>query len=273
MSSSHTHAKSLYLGALIATGIVFTTYGVIYYFPTTSIWKDILLYLITIVAALWSAITATMLRKAYHAEPHLRRVWWNFSLALWLWTIAELLSAYQALSSASASPGIADAFWLLAYLFFGIALYAQYNLSLTLPKWQIRAIFAVTLALTLALTISLAYLLAYQQREAPSLYTFISAFYPAADLAVGLGALYIAYLMRGGIFHFPWLAMLLFAISDALYAWLFNFGQYQALIEQSAWPQYLTDSLYLFAYLAIGLACFTQWLTLQYGFFFYAEKS
>lgn len=273
MSSPHSRATSLFLGTLIATWLAFIAYGVIYFFPIVSIWKDIGLNLLIITAALWSAITATMLWRAYRADPPLRRVWINFSLALWLWTIAEILWAYQTFSSGNAGPGIADIFWLFAYLFFGIALYAQYKLILTPPKWQGRTIFAAILALTLTLAIAFAYLLAYQQQEHLTLYIFITAFYPAADLAIGLGALYIAYTFRGGIFNRPWLAMLLFALSDALYTWLFSLGQYQALIEQSTWPQYITDSLYLFAYLAVGLGCFTQWLTLRYGFLSYAEKS
>lgn len=273
MSSPHSRAQSLYLGALIGIGLVFTTYGVIYYFPTVSIWKDILLYLITIIAALWSASTATMLWKAYQADPNLRQVWQNFALALWLWTIAETLWTYQAFSSTSIDFGVADIFWLIAYLFFGIALYAQYKLILTPPKWQGRAVLAAILVLTLALSISFASFLAHQQQETITFYTFISAFYPAADLAVGLGALWIVYSMRGGMFGRPWIAMFFFVVADALYAWLFNLGQYQALIEQSTWPQHLTESLYLFAYLFIGLGCFTQWLTLRYGFFFHAKKS
>lgn len=273
MSSPHSRATSLFLSTLIATGLAFIAYGVIYFFPIVSIWKDIVSNIIIITAALWSAIAATMVWRIYRTEPELRRVWGNFALALWLWTAAELIWTYQALSSQDVGVGIADIFWLLAYPFFGIALYAQSKLILAPSKWQRRTIFAVILAFTFGLALAFAYLLAYWRQETLTLHTFVNAFYPAGDLAIGLGALYIAHLLRKGVFSLPWLTMFLFALSDALYAWLFNIGQYPALIEQSTWPQYLTDSLYLIAYLAIGLASFVQWLTLRYGFFFYAEKS
>ncbi|MFO3796638.1 MAG: hypothetical protein ACK8QZ_05045, partial [Anaerolineales bacterium] len=206
------------------------------------------------------------------SDPPLRHLWLNFSLALWLWTIAELLWAYKEIFSGVAGLGLADIFWLIAYIFFGIALYAQHKLILRSSEWQGRAVFAAIIAITSGLTILFAYILAHQRQEAFTLPLLVHAFYPAGDLAIGLGALSIVYLFRGGVFNRAWLAMFLFALSDALYAWLFNIGQYQALIEQSIWPQYVIESLYLFAYLAIGLGCFTQWLTLRYGFF-YAKKS
>ncbi|MFN3741320.1 MAG: hypothetical protein ACK4VW_01450 [Anaerolineales bacterium] len=272
MSSLRSRATSLFFGSLIATGLTFIAYTAIYFFPIVSIWKDIASSLIILVAAMWSAIAATMVWKLYRAEPDLRRVWGNFALALWLWTAADLIWTYQAFSSQGIQVGIADIFWLIAYPLFGIALYAQSKL-LALQKWQRRAMFAAILASAFGLAFLFAYLLGYQRQETPTLHTFVNAFYPAGDLAIGLGALYVASLLWGGVLSLPWLAMFLFALSDALYAWLFHIGQYQALIEQTTWPQYVTDSLYLLAYLVIGLGCFTQWLTLRYGFFSYAEKS
>ncbi|MEJ5239886.1 MAG: hypothetical protein WHS87_01645 [Anaerolineales bacterium] len=273
-SSNPQRAFSLFTIALIATGIIFVVYGVAYFAPSNStVWKDYVTNLLIVLAAIWSAIIATLLWKAYQADPPLRRVWFNFSLALWLWSLAEILWTYQVLSLQEINIGIADAFWVLAYFLFEIALYAQYKLILTPPKWQGRVVFATLTSLTIGLTLLFAWFLSRQQGEALTLPALINAFYPIGDLAIGVGALYIGYLFRGGLLNRPWLAMFLFALSDGLYAWLFNIGQYSALVEQSTLAQYITDSLYLVAYLAVGLGCFMQWLTLRYGFFLHAPKS
>jgi hypothetical protein len=73
------------------------------------------------------------------------------------------------------------------------------------------------------------------------------------------------------MFSRPWLGMLLFAIADSLYAWM-NLSRADYLLESGSLTLYVADSLYLSAYLAVGLACFMQWLILRYGFF-YATKS
>ncbi len=273
-SSNQQHAFSYFLTSLIVAGMIFVAYGVIYFVPSSStLWKDYATNLLIVLAAVWSAIAATLLWRAYQTDPSLRRVWFNFSLALWLWSLAEIFWTYDVLSSQEIKIGIADIFWILAYFLFGIALYAQYKLILTPPKWKGRAVFAILTSLTIGLTLLFAWFLSRQQREALTLPALINAFYPIGDLAIGVGALYIGYLFRGGIFNRPWLAMFLFAISDGLYAWFFNIGQYPAIIEQSNLAQYVTDSLYLVAYLAVGLGCFMQWLTLRYGFFLHATKS
>ncbi len=275
MSSSNLQrAFSLYLIALLVSGIIFVAYGVVFFVPSSStLWKDYVSNLLIVLAAVWSAITATLLWKEYQTDPSLRRIWFNFSLALWLWSLAEIIWTYNTLSSQEIKIGLADAFWVLAYFFFGIAFYAQYKTLLIPPKWQGRAVFAALTFLTIGLTFLFAWFLSRRQGEALTLPVLLNTFYPIGDLAIGIGALYIGYLFRGGIFNRPWLTMFLFAISDGLYAWLFNIGQYSAIIEQSNLAQYVTDSLYLVAYLAVGLGCFMQWLTLRYGFFFHAKKS
>lgn len=273
MSSSNLQrALSLYLIALLVSGMIFVAYGVVYFVPSSST-KDYVTNLLIVLAAVWSASAATLLWRAYQTDPFLRRVWFNFSLALWLWSLAEIIWTYNVLSSQEIKTGIADIFWILAYFVFGIALYAYYKLLFLPPRWQGRVFFAAIVSLTIGLTLLFTWFLSRGQEEGLSVKTLVNAFYPVGDLAIGIGALYIGYLFRGGIFNHPWLAMFLFAVSDGLYAWLFNIGQYSAIIEQSNLAQYVTDSLYLVAYLAVGLGCFMQWLTLRYGFFLHATKS
>ncbi len=257
--------------ALITSGLLFISYGVIYFFPSAGEWKSVSTNLLFVVAALWSTLAAGMLWLAYRPDPGLRRVWFSFTVALGLWTLAEGAWSIQAILSGSKGLGIADVFWASGYLFFGIALYAQYKLILLPPKWQDRIVFAVILLLPLILSFSFAITLARYRGETLNIGHWLAAFYPVGDLAIGMGALYIAYLFRGGMYTHPWRAIILFAIADGLYAWL-NLNQAEDLLKSGSWGLYVSDSLYITAYLIIGLACFMQWLILRYGFF-YATQS
>jgi hypothetical protein len=110
-----------------------------------------------------------------------------------------------------------------------------------------------------AISFSFAFLLARYRGETLNLENWLAAFYPVGELAIGAGALYIAYLFRGGMFSRPWLGMLLFAIAESLYAWM-NLSWADYLLESGSLTLYVANSLYLSAYLAVGLACFMQWL-------------
>jgi hypothetical protein len=261
----------LWNAALIAAGAIFVSYGVIFFFPSEGEWKVVSTDLFFMVAALWSTVTAALLWHVYRPDPGLRRIWFSFAVALGLWCLAEAIWTLQNVLSGPPGLGIADIFWVSGYLFFGIALYAQYKLLLIPPKWLSRAVFAAILLLSLAISFSFAFLLARSRGETLNLENWLAAFYPVGDLAIGAGALYIAYLFRGGMFSRPWLGMLLFAIADSLYAWM-NLSQADYLLASGSLTLYVADSLYLSAYLAVGLACFMQWLILRYGFF-YATKS
>ncbi len=261
----------LWNAALITAGAIFVSYSVIFFFPSRGEWKVISTNFFFVVAALWSTVTAALLWHAYRADPGLRRIWFSFAIALGLWCLAEAIWTLQDVLSANTGFGLADIFWLSGYLFFGIALYAQYKLLLIPPKWLSRAVFATILLLSLVLSFSFAFILARYRGETLNLENGLAAFYPVADLAVGASALYIAYLFRGGMFSRAWLAIILFAITDSMYAWI-NISQAQNLLESGSLALYVTDTFYLIAYLAVGLACFMQWLTLRYGFF-YATKS
>ncbi len=261
----------LWNAALLATGAIFVSYGVLYFFPASGDWKIIPLDFLFTIASLWSTVTATLLWHAHRTNPGLRRVWFSFAIALGLWSLSEGIWNFQEVFSSTTGLGLADIFWVSGYLFFGIALYAQYKLLLIPPKWLSRAVFATILLLSLALSFSFAFILARYRGEALNLENWLAAFYPVGDLAVGAGALYMVYLFRGGMFNRPWLGMLLFAIADSLYAWM-NLSQVEHLLKSGSLTLYVSDSLYLIAYLAVGLACFMQWLTLRYGFI-YATKS
>ncbi len=261
----------LWNAALIAAGAIFVSYGVLYFFPASGDWKTIPLGFLFAISSFWSTVTAALLWHVHRTDPGLRRVWLSFAIALGLWCLAEGIWTLQTVFSGAKGLGLADIFWVGGYLFFGIALYAQYKLLLIPPKWLSRTVFAAILLLSLALSFSFAFILARHRGETLNLENWLAAFYPVGDLAIGAGALYIAHLFRGGIFSRPWLGMLLFAIADSLYAWM-NLSQAKYLLESGSLTLYVSDSLYLVAYLAVGLACFMQWLTLRYGFF-YATKS
>jgi hypothetical protein len=100
---------------------------------------------------------------------------------------------------------------------------------------------------------------------AAQLEIFVNAFYAVGDVALGLGALLIAYAFRNGALGRPWLGLLIFAFSDLLYAWLEASGLYAWSIAEGNILTTITDATYFGAYLAIAFGCYLQLILLSHG--------
>ena len=237
-------------------------YTILYvYEPFSTYWNDLFSGFFTIFAAAFSAVFATLVFRRYEVSDAPRWIWLHFSIGLWLWALAEFIWVAYPLFYGEARINSADFFWIIAYAFFGYAVYLQYQIVFRpTPR---RNIFWVSAALALAviLTCLTVWLLETFVHQDSGLPLWIAAFYPVADLVVGLAALRIVVRFRGGALGYPWLGLFIFAIADMLYA----IRDISGIGGDSNVLSAVADITYLTAYLFVGLGCFAQLLLLRYG--------
>jgi hypothetical protein len=227
------------------------------------------------IGAALGTLFAVLVWRSYERDDEPRRVWRWFAIALAFFTVAEILWGYLDVSQGYGGQvpvGWPDVFWVAAYPCFGVALYFQYHLLLRFATESGLRMVALSYVVVLVGTAVLTFLLDHFAMQPFSAASTVDAFYPVADLAVGLAALWLVRRFHNGALGFNWLGLFVFAIADSLYAWLSVSGTYDSW---SAQPGNLlstsADVSYLTAYLIVGLGCFTQWLLLRYGPIFRRE--
>jgi hypothetical protein len=236
--------------------------------PLAEPWNTHLVNLIVSLAAISSAVAATLnWRRFPPADRGPRVVWANMALALWLWAAGETIYFIYILVGAEPPLlSIADIPWMIGYVFFASALIHQYRLVYRSSRAQETYItLGVTggiLIIGIALT---AVLMQLAVSEQTWLETLVSVLYPLLDLAVGLAALWLIRAFGGGLWGRPWVGLFIFALADSLYAWLQVTGLYDAFVSTGNPLSLVADTVYLIAYLVMAIACLSLWLLLQYG--------
>ena len=252
--------------AIITFIVLIAVYTYIYFIqPFSSFWNDLLSNVLSEIAALASALAATMVWAYYDKSDSPRRIWSYFAFGLWLWFAGELAWGYLNMTVGEVATGIPDFFWIIAYFFIGQSLLQQYRI---LFRPTLRELFGRALAMIVsvfALT-SLVFLFFKPIAESSSLLeTIVNAFYPSADLVLALAALWLARRFQGGALGRPWIGLLVFTFSDWMNAWLQLSGAYAWSLEQGNLLSTFSDILYVVAYLALAYGAFSKWLFLKYG--------
>lgn len=215
--------------------------------------------LVTIISALSGALILTRVVIFYEKEEPIRRVWWAFALALWFWTAAEICwAAYNLTVGVVPALSAADIFWLAGYLCATLSLTNQFRLVLF-----DRSNRPVMVSIGLWGLVILATGLVLWMVGEVSVQSFFLYFYPIADFAIGLAALYLVYAFRRGTLARPWLSLFGFVVADSVYLWATTSGFYDW--TSRGLVTLLVDLIYLLAYLFLGWGVFNQYLTLRFG--------
>lgn len=212
-------------------------------------------FLIAIAAVLatWFTYRCT---QQFEATEKPRRIWLHFSWGLGLWAGGELAwLGYELLVGEVPTPSLGDALWISGYIFLTTALLTQYRLLLGAQPRAERRILLLALFAILTGSAILGMLPGAESWWA----SFINAFYPLADLAIAGAALWLARQFGSGRWGRPWQALLLFALADAVYAWLQGVNLYQESLVLTA----IADTLYFGAYVVLTLACYAQYRLLK----------
>jgi hypothetical protein len=246
--------------------LLVASYALIYCYEPFGDWSRLILDSITILAALTCAVTLTVIVTFYqHGEPP-RQIWIYFALALWMWTIGEVVwGGYNLLMSEVPDTTFGDAFYFAGYIFFTLAFASQYRLVLFTPG---RKIFWIAAGIWLA-TIAATLLVMFVSNSQSIASEFLAYFYPIGDFVVGVAALLLVITFRGGALARPWISLLAFVFSDTLYLWATTQDIYvwHAVrgVDVEQWITLAVETVYLVAYMVMFWGVSQQYLTLRFG--------
>lgn len=250
---------AFYIASIFLIGAYIYLYQ---YAPLESALNDILLNSVISFGAFITALISTFVFVQYQPEDRPRRVWLNIMIAGWLWFLGELLWQIYAYFNEGAVPvpSLADVCWVCGFVFYTIAFYHQYTLVTPTEKDTIRT-YAIG-AWLVVLLIPAVYL---SLTNAFSIGFFVDFYYPFADLAVGLAGLALVIIFRGGALMRPWIGLMVFGLSDLMYAWAEKTQMYAVSAESGNFLTLFIDTTYLAAYLILGAGYLGHWVLLRYG--------
>ncbi len=252
---------------LVVAVIITVVYIYAYQVETLPVWGGLYVNFITPIVAVLGAALATYIWLHFASVDRPRIVWRNFALGMWMWAIAEVIWAvYLQVQGDVPTVSLADIPWVVAYVFFGVALLQQYRLVFRSTPRNERTFIATAVAAIVILSVAGTAVLRRIIGTAESpLATFLNVFYPLGDLALAVVALTLARAFGGGLWARPWIALLVFAVADTMYTVLLLSGLYAFSAASGNVLNLIADTLYLDAYIALALACYAQLLLLRHG--------
>jgi len=268
MSSSQRSIHPLSI-SLLAIAFLTVAYILVYqYEPFPDPWNDVYVNLASTIPAFVAAILATRVLMSFHPDDQPRRIWLYFALGMWSWALAELAWFLTFLRLGEVpTPSVSDFFWLLAIVPITISFLLQYRLIYA-PSWAREARWLVTiLGCVLVISMGGTYLLHQSVQGAGRTWgqSFLDIFYAITDLVLALAGLGVARAFGRGLWGRVWLALLVMALSDALYCWATFSGIYAMSVESGNLLSLVVDTTYTLAYMLLAVACYSQFLLVRYG--------
>jgi hypothetical protein len=261
MSSKKTNAPLFIMAVFMAASIIF--YVFVYQIsPFPEPWNDMALNGTLSLSAIITTIIALMVFFSYEKEDAPRSIWLSLSEGIFCWALAEITWTITAFQTPEVpTPSLADAFWVFGFIFYSIGLLQQYTILYPENKQKIQIGAALIWALSLFTPI-----IFINFTSLPiTVESYINYWYPFMDFAIAAGGLYLAITFRGGAMMRPWIGMLVFSISDLMYAWAVQTGIYDWSSETGNSLTLIVDTTYLAAYLILAFGFLGQWLLIRYG--------
>lgn len=233
-------------------------------------WKDKLLDVLTLLPALGSAVTATLLMRQFEAGETPYSIWQAFAIGLWCWTAGEVVGmVYDVIYWYTTYPefSLVDLLWLSGYFFFGLSLYYQLRLVYGAKSKYRRRIYLGLVALALLITAVLTYL-ADQSGLGEGyawIILFVTVLYPVFDATEGIVAIWLSFLFGRGQWSRPWWGLILFALADSVdsFYWL---GGYEFISSAAQFVlDFVSVAAYSASYMVAGLALLANYFILRYG--------
>jgi len=255
--------QQLTLPGIVFTALALVGYVWFYHFqPFSDFVNQLALNIITVLCALVCAIILTLISTFYERGEPSRTIWINFSFALWIWTIGEVIWAIYNMTVGDVPiVSLADGFFMLGYVFFTIAITTQFRLVMFDKSkktiWIAVGVWMLAILLTLAILIL--------TRSQSFSEEFLTYFYPVGDLAIGVSSVILVITFHRGLLSRLWLGLFVFALSDGLYAWAIISGVYVYEPPAGNLITLIIDLTYILAYLAVAWGAFEQYLMLRFG--------
>lgn len=212
--------------------------------------------------AMAAAVLALRASSRFESGTPYRRAWLILGLGLALWAGAELLWANFQLSLGGGVPypSPADLIWALGFVPLTIGLFLGHrSLGVRLSRRQRLAAVAAYALLLALLGVGWLRPLYFSQPAVPVVEAILGTTYLVGDLTLAFIATLSLLVLWDGVVGRPWLpiaiGMLLFAISDTVFAYADWSGRYAVGANLLSG---LIDIAYLAAYLSIALGAFRQ---------------
>lgn len=254
---------SLIMSTAVAAAVALVVAYVIFYqvAPLAGIWNDIALNLVTTISALCAAIVSTAIYYQYHPGDFPRAIWRNFMFGTWAWTLGELIwGVFDVVTGNVPVPSPADVAWVLGFVFFSMGLYRQYIVinpkRLDFARKVVPTVWIGSFVIPLILLVALRSL---------TVDAYVDYWYSVADFSVGFSGLLFFMTFQGGRMSHAWVGLILFGLSDFLYAWAVQTGLYAWSVDQGNLLSLVIDSSYIAAYLILALGFLSHWVLLRYG--------
>jgi hypothetical protein len=253
--------RSSLIIAYIFSAFLVTGYIFVYQFPPfEEPWNDVILNSLTAISAIFAAIIASLIFFYYEKDDGPRIIWKNMMIGCWLWFIAEVVWGYLAITQGEAPIGMIDLSWVLGFVFFTLALYHQYSLIRPSEKNFYRNVAIGAWIVVLLIPLAIATF-----TNTLNIKTYVDFYYPFADLAVGIAGLLLIFAFRGESLMGPWFGLVVFGVTDFLYAWAEQTGLYTWSSENGNLLTLFIDTSYLAAYLILALGFLSHWILIKYG--------
>ncbi|MBI5936100.1 MAG: hypothetical protein HY867_20540 [Chloroflexi bacterium] len=247
--------------AVIYSSILLVGYVVIYQrMPFPEPWNTIVLNIATSLSAGFAALMATLILKYFEKDESPHKVWKNLMIACWLWFAGEVLWSMYVLLYGVAPLGLFDITWVVGFIYFTLALYQQHAILFPAKKVFLRNISIFMWIMVLLLPIPVVLL-----TEGATLKTYMDFFYPFADLAVGVAGILLLFSFQGGAMMRPWIGLVVFGVTDYLYAWAEQTGIYAWSVDKGNLLSLFIDTSYTAAYIILALGFLAHWTLLRYG--------
>ncbi len=213
---------------LIASVVImgFTVYWN-WFSPAQDYWPQLVADGITVIPAVGAAVAGTLLLRQFERGEGPWAIWFWLAIGWWAWVAGELTgTGYDLLKLEYGDLSVFDLFWVIGYLCFGLSLFYQIrNLSRSTKKTGILYFWVVVGIVLVATLILTQGALAAGLGEGISWFAlYLAVFYPVCDLAIGVTALWLAFLFGRGVWGRPWWALIVFAIADGINIFLWIGG-------------------------------------------------
>jgi hypothetical protein len=233
---------------------------------TTSTWDDFIINMVTILAAIFSSVCATLILFQYERDERPRSIWVYVATGFWLWTVAEIIwMVFNIAQTVVPLITSADIFWIAGYLVLTGGLASQYHLLYRPSRRNLILRVAGFWAVVLASTILITWLVNPGRSPFSDIGIMLSIFYSVSDLVLGIVALLFILAFRGGAMMRPWLGIFILAIADCLYVWLYESGIYAFTAATGNIPSLIADAMYNIAYMVLGFGFLLHFLLVKFG--------
>jgi hypothetical protein len=244
--------RSIQVVALVVSLVILGVFAWMYHNPPLpDYWNTLVLDFLTILAALTTVFTGTLLVRQFGPDEKPRLIWFWFCLGWVCWLLGELSSAgYDIFKIAYGDLSVFDIFWTLGYFCFGLALYFQFRHIYGSNKEFKPVYYILMLIFVLLVTLGLTQwaLHAGLGQDQSWFSVYLAIFYPVCDFFIGLAALWLSLLFGRGSWGRPWWALIVFAVADGVNIFLWIGGDRLLAANTASLLDWFSSVIYIGGY-------------------------